>query len=104
MIDLVSVIIGMLLIILFLIFGLTFLPRYQLSISISKIDSSIANDIVNEVPRCPDCGSFDLTLIDNYDGLPWLKPYTTEIDYYQCNRCARRFNDEDWQNAKHYNN
>jgi len=66
------------------------------------ISEDIANDLVNETPRCPDCGSFDLTLIDNADGLPWLKGHVAEIDYYQCNRCARRFNDEDWYNAKKY--
>lgn len=102
MIDLTSVVIGMLLIVLFLLFVILILPKHRSTVP--KISSDIANNIVNEAPRCPDCGSFDLTLIDNCDGLPWLKSHTTEIDYYQCNRCARRFNDEDWQNAKHYNN
>ncbi len=103
MLDVTSIIIGILITIAIIIAILIFSSKNKIN-SVQKIDSDIVSDLVDETPHCPDCGSFDITLIDNCDGLPWLKPYTTEIDYYQCNRCARRFSDEEWQDAKHYDN
>ena len=102
MLDIISIIIGILISIVIFISLFIFVSRNN-NQNITVIGPSIANDLVNEEPRCPDCGSFDLTLIDNCDGVPWLKGHTTEIDYYMCNRCSRRFNDEDWQTYKGYN-
>jgi len=55
-----------------------------------------------EKPHCPSCGSYNLSLRDNCDGLKWLKGKVAEIDYYVCNRCGQQFNDENWQDAKAY--
>jgi len=66
------------------------------------IPIDIANDIVGETPHCPDCGSYELKMVDVTDGVAWLKGYTPEIDFYQCKRCMRQFSDEDWYDAKKY--
>jgi transposase-like protein len=102
MIDVVSIIIGMCIVLAIFLIGFIIVSRNE-PFKVTVIDPTIANDLVNEEPRCPECGSFDLTLVDNCDGVPWLKGHTSEIDYYQCNRCSRRFNDEDWQTYKGYN-
>lgn len=101
MIDVTSIIIGMFIVLLGFVIGFIIVSRNE-PFKVTVIDPTIANDLVNEEPRCPECGSFNLTLVDNCDGVPWLKGHTTEIDYYQCNRCSRRFNDEDWQTYKGY--
>jgi len=67
-------------------------------------DHTGERDEILDKPHCPDCGSYDLKLIDNCDGVPWLKGKISEIDYYQCQRCYRQFNDEDWQMARSYRN
>lgn len=67
-----------------------------------SISPYIVNDIVGETPRCPDCGSTQLKLVDVTDGVAWLKGYTPETDFYQCRRCMRQFSDEDWDIAKRY--
>lgn len=103
MIDIGSVIFGMLLILLIFLIGFILVSKNnKTNANIVVIEPDIANDLVNEEPRCPDCGSHDLHLIDNCDGVPWLKGHTTEIDYYRCNRCSRTFNDEDWRDARSY--
>jgi len=103
MFDIASIIFGILISLLIFVIGFIIISRNNLNKNVTVFDPAIANDLVNEEPRCPECGSFDLTLIDNCDGVPWLKGHTSEIDYYQCNRCSRRFNDEDWQTYKGYN-
>lgn len=66
------------------------------------IPSDIANDIVGETPYCPDCLSHELKLVDITDGIGWLKGHVSEVDWYQCKKCGRVFNDEKWGDAKKY--
>jgi C4-type Zn-finger protein len=98
MIDIISVLIGG---------GTTLLIWVILTRVFNKIEDRIilddpTDDELQRTPYCPDCGSYDLSLQDNNDGVPWLKGHTTEIDYFQCLRCGRRFNDEDWESAKKF--
>lgn len=97
MIDVISFVIGVTFILVVL------LLRYVL------MDKSIPTIVieappVDKVPYCPDCQSYDLMLIDNCDGVPWLKGHVTETDYYMCNKCGRRFSDEEWGEAKSFSN
>lgn len=103
MIDIISVMIGMIIVFAILFVGILIMDLLgNTSQNITVFDPATANDIVGKTPKCPDCNSYDLTLVDNCDGVPWLKGHTTEIDYYQCNDCGRRFNDEDWESAKKF--
>lgn len=101
MLDIQSILLGMgSVVAMYVIYKLMYAG--QSNLPEPHIDPSIANDIVGETPKCPDCMSYDLTLIDNIDGLPWLKGHTTEIDYYVCNKCHRQFSDEDWRDARSF--
>ncbi len=102
MIDIASILIGG---------GFVVLVWFLLTRVFLKIDKTVIIDDPTDdeefqdlrgTPHCPECGSYDLVLIDNCDGVPWLKGKTQEIDYYQCTRCSRRFNDEDWEQAKKF--
>lgn len=53
-------------------------------------------------PHCPDCNSYNLILVDDHAGVPWLKGHVSELDRFRCKKCGREFNDEDWQDAKSY--
>lgn len=101
--DLVSMIFGAGLVLLFV-----YIVAYILSmkkVQFIELDDPTDDEEFQELqdkPYCPDCGCYDLRLVDNCDGVPWLKGKVQEIDYYVCKRCGRQFNDEDWQTAKAY--
>lgn len=54
---------------------------------------------LHNTAHCPDCGSYNLTLVDRYSGVPWARG-GDDGDYYSCTKCGRQFSDEEWQNAK----
>lgn len=97
--DLLSILFGMIVMILLLLIAHIILSNTPTS---SRISSDIANDIVNEVARCPDCLSTDLTLIDRYEGVPWLRG-NDDGDFFSCKKCGRQFSDEEWQEARKTN-
>ena len=101
MLDLVSIIIGILItIVIITIFILCFNERCK--IRQVTIAPDIANDLVGETPKCPDCQSYDLELRDNYEGVTWLKKSNSSIDgnYFYCKKCGRSFSNENWKDAK----
>jgi uncharacterized protein with PIN domain len=102
MVDLILIIIGILI-------GCLAVFMYKMYQStqndirkLSHIDSKIANDLVGEIARCPDCKSYNIRLVDPNSNLVWLNGLIPEIDYYECLKCGRCFSDEEWMDAKSY--
>jgi len=50
---------------------------------------------IDHRPYCPVCECYNITLVDDQAGVPWLKGHIDDLDYYRCNRCGHRFADED---------
>ena len=78
-------------------------------ISLSDVDAETETEIEEEddkqyeIPKCPDCGSYDLKFVDNLKGVEWIKKTGADSDFYMCKRCGRYFSDENWQEAKKIN-
>jgi hypothetical protein len=96
MIDLLSVVFGIIVTLLVLFVIREFLMARPQQV---VIPSDIANDIVGESPYCPDCLSTDLELIDRYSGVTWIRG-KDDGDCYSCRHCGRRFSDENWKDVK----
>ncbi len=97
--DMGSIAFGMIVVILLLLIVHILLSNTPTS---TRVKSDIANNIVNETPYCPDCLSTNLTLVDRYEGVPWLRE-EDDGDFFSCVHCGRQFSDEDWKNTKKTN-
>ena len=102
MLDVVSVIIGALLVILIITITLLLLPKSGSSDPLKDPTVESGYDNLQNTPHCPFCQSYDLTLIDDNAGVPWLKGKISDLDHYRCNKCLETFSDEDWQEGKSY--
>lgn len=89
--EITSILIGMgLMFLIFCIWGV------YLQIKKEQIKQVELDGTFERKPFCKRCGSYELRLINIKEELPWLASRGEEIDYYECNNCRSRFNDEDW--------
>jgi hypothetical protein len=45
-----------------------------------------------------DCGSYNLRVVDRYDGVEWVRG-GDDGTCFACMNCGRQFSDEDWDEA-----
>lgn len=81
--------------------GLTFLILFiygmYLSYKKNQVKPIELNGTFERKPFCPECGCYDLKLINIKPA--WLQNTGNEIDYYECQGCKNIFNDENWNKA-----
>lgn len=83
--DVISIIIGMGIMLLFIFIYGNYLVAKRESVKQVELDGTFERKIF-----CPECGSYNLTLTNIRP--VWMKQ---ELDYYECNKCGKHFSDGD---------